>query len=83
MLGNYLDEVQAAIVRNKSCDFFAVLNELDPHTFPDGRVGLLGLDPPAKETSQQRNQCGGPGGARINTKLTFLLCAQCNFYLYF
>lgn len=60
LLENYLDEVQAAIVGHKSCDFFAVLNELDPHTFPDGRVGLLGFNAPARETNKQRNQCGGP-----------------------
>lgn len=82
MLGSYLDEVQAAIVGDKSCDFFAVLNELDPDTFPDGRVGLLGLYPPAKETSQQRNQGGGPGGALINTQFTFLPSVQCELYQY-
>uniref|UniRef100_A0A8C7A9K8 Uncharacterized protein n=1 Tax=Neovison vison TaxID=452646 RepID=A0A8C7A9K8_NEOVI len=38
-----LGKIQTTILGYKVCDFFAVLDQLDPDMFPDGRMWLLGF----------------------------------------
>ena len=41
----FLNKIQATITGYKRLWFFAILGELNPDTFPDGRIWLFGFNP--------------------------------------
>uniref|UniRef100_A0A452T8F9 Ubiquitin-like-conjugating enzyme ATG10 n=1 Tax=Ursus maritimus TaxID=29073 RepID=A0A452T8F9_URSMA len=41
----YLNKIQTTIIGYEGCDFFAILDQLDPDALPDGRIWLLGFNP--------------------------------------
>ncbi|CAD7684625.1 unnamed protein product [Nyctereutes procyonoides] len=46
--------IQTTIIGYKGCDLFAVLDQLDPDALPDGRIWLLGFNPPGTQAAQHR-----------------------------
>uniref|UniRef100_A0A8C9UZ54 Uncharacterized protein n=1 Tax=Scleropages formosus TaxID=113540 RepID=A0A8C9UZ54_SCLFO len=55
------------VLLNKSGDLLAVLDELDPDTFSDGRIGLFSLNTPIKNRDQRKNLgVGLQGSAQVS-----------------
>uniref|UniRef100_A0A8C9UUM9 Uncharacterized protein n=1 Tax=Spermophilus dauricus TaxID=99837 RepID=A0A8C9UUM9_SPEDA len=75
----FLSEVKAAVTGFKSCDFLAVLDQLDPDTLPDGRIWPFGFNPYlfqhcALYMGSTSQRVGLGGGA----KWVFLYCLLCH-----
>uniref|UniRef100_A0A671G2G7 Uncharacterized protein n=1 Tax=Rhinolophus ferrumequinum TaxID=59479 RepID=A0A671G2G7_RHIFE len=72
----FLNKIQTTIIGYKSCDFFAILDKLDPDTLPDGRIWLFGFNP---YFFQYDSLCVGSASKRVGLQG----CAQMGFLVLF
>uniref|UniRef100_A0A8D2JM33 Uncharacterized protein n=1 Tax=Sciurus vulgaris TaxID=55149 RepID=A0A8D2JM33_SCIVU len=70
----FIEYKKATIIRYKSCDFLAILDQLDPDTLPDGRIWLFGFNP---YFFQYNSLCMGSTTKRV----VLQDCAQMGFLL--
>uniref|UniRef100_A0A3Q2DP28 Uncharacterized protein n=1 Tax=Cyprinodon variegatus TaxID=28743 RepID=A0A3Q2DP28_CYPVA len=69
----YLDVVEAAVVGNEGRDLLAVLDELDSHALPNGRVGLLGLHDDALGVRSSSEGVSLQGGSQVSFLVLFIV----------
>uniref|UniRef100_A0A3Q3KEY1 Uncharacterized protein n=1 Tax=Monopterus albus TaxID=43700 RepID=A0A3Q3KEY1_MONAL len=59
--------------REKICDLLAVLDELNSHTLPDGRIGLLSLHTSAEGRSTALFRVSLQGSAQMGLLILFIM----------
>ena len=65
----------------KGCDFFAILGELNPDTFPDGRIWMFGFNPYfLKHNSLGMRSASKRTGLQGCAQMGFLTLLPCRFW---
>uniref|UniRef100_A0A452RL67 Uncharacterized protein n=1 Tax=Ursus americanus TaxID=9643 RepID=A0A452RL67_URSAM len=73
----YLNKIQTTIIGYEGCDFFAILDQLDPDALPDGRIWLLVVF--HLHFFQHNSFCMGSASKRVGLQG----CAQMSFLVLF